>query len=140
MTIPITKRVNDSRSKDLPVNQEVTKNSDGSGGPVDLPGGSPLKQTESYDQKTERFENFEKGKDTLISGNSVNYNMAKRINMSETSLAALHLGTDGKGGKGTVSYNIPKDQKTLQDKSTGNYRIDTVHNKEKLKNSFKPSN
>ena len=50
MTIPITKRVNDSRSKDLPVNQEVTKNSDGSGGPVDLPGGSPLKQVESYDK------------------------------------------------------------------------------------------
>ena len=140
MTIPITKRVNDSRSKDLPVNQEVTKNSDGSGGPVDLPGGSPLKQVESYGKKTSRFEGFEKGKDTLISGSSVNSNMAKRINMSETSLAALHLGTDGKGGKGTVSYNIPKDQKTLQDNSTGIYRVDSVHNKEKLKNSFKPSN
>ena len=135
MTTPITQKA--KQKGKFPTNQEVTMNADGSGCPINL---SPLKQTESYDQKTARFENFEKGKDTLISGSSVNHNMAKRINMSNTSLAALHLKTDGKGGKGTVSYNIPKDQKTLQDKSTGNYRVDTVHNKEKLKKSFKSIN
>ena len=140
MIIPITKRVNNSRSKDLPVNQEVTKNSDGSGGPVDLPGGSPLKQVESYGEKTARFEGFEKGKDTLISGSSVNRNQAKRINMSNTSMASLFLGTNGKGGKGTVSNNIPKDQKTLLDNSAGTYRVDSVHNKKKLKDNFTPSN
>ena len=43
MHTPITKRVNDSRSKNLPINQEVTKGADGGGGPVDLPGGSPAK-------------------------------------------------------------------------------------------------
>ena len=111
MTIPITKRVNDSRSKDLPVNQEVTKNSDGSGGPVDLPGGSPLKQVESYDKKVSRFESFEKGRDTLISGSSVNRNMAKSINKFNTSMASVSLGTNGEGGKGTVSHNIPKIKK-----------------------------
>jgi hypothetical protein len=140
MTIPITKRVNDSRSKDLPVNQEVTKNSDGSGGPVDLPGGSPLKQVESYDKKVSRFESFEKGRDTLISGSSVNRNMAKSINKFNTSMASVSLGTNGEGGKGTVSHNIPEDQKTLLDNSTGTYRVDSVHNKKKLKDNFKPSN
>lgn len=135
MTTPITQKA--KQKGGFPTNQEVTMNADGSGGPINL---SPLKQTESYDKKVARFENYEKGKDTLISGSSVNHNMAKRINMSNTSMAALHLGTSGKGGKGTVSYNTPKDQKTFQDKSTGNYRIDTVHNKEKLKNSFKSSN
>ena len=134
MTTPITQKA--KQKGEFPINQEVTMNADGSGGPINL---SPLKQTESYAQKTARFENF-KPSDTLISGSSVNHNMAKRINMSNTSMAALHLGTGGKGGKGTVSYNIPKDQKTFQDRSTGKYRIDTIHDKEKLKNSFKPSN
>jgi len=33
---PITKRVNESRSYKFPVNQEVTMNADGSGGPISI--------------------------------------------------------------------------------------------------------
>jgi|13_taG_2_1085334.scaffolds.fasta_scaffold00145_5 hypothetical protein len=36
MKLPITKRVNDARSYKFPVNQEVTMNADGSGGPVSI--------------------------------------------------------------------------------------------------------
>ena len=36
MKQPITKRVNDARSYKFPVNQEVTMNADGSGGPVSI--------------------------------------------------------------------------------------------------------
>lgn len=36
MSKPITKRVNDARSYKFPVNQEVTMNADGSGGPVSI--------------------------------------------------------------------------------------------------------
>ncbi len=36
MSKPITKRVNDARSYKFPVNQEVTMNADGTGGPVSI--------------------------------------------------------------------------------------------------------
>lgn len=36
MSKPITKKVNEARSYNFPVNQEVTMNADGSGGPVSI--------------------------------------------------------------------------------------------------------
>ena len=135
MTTPITEKAKQKGT--YPVNQEVTMNADGSGGPINM---SPFKQTDSYEKKTSNFPNFEKGRDTLISGSSVDYNFAKRINKSSSDLAAQSLSTNKKGGNGTVSYSIPKDSKTFQDSSTGVYRHDSIHNKEKLKQSYKSTN
>lgn len=36
MSKPITKRVSEARSYNFPVNQEVTMNADGSGGPISI--------------------------------------------------------------------------------------------------------
>ena len=131
MTIPITKRVNDSRSKDLPVNQEVTKNSDGSGGPVDLPGGSPLKQT----KKTE----FEKYKDSAES------RFPNSFNVDNDTMLVSHHGDEGtsksynylnkelgvKAGTIKSGQTQPKDEKLEYNSSEGVYRHSTVYSKTK---------
>tara|TARA_R110002096_G_scaffold316485_2_gene511002 strand:+ start:817 stop:1206 length:390 start_codon:yes stop_codon:yes gene_type:complete len=126
MIIPITKRVNDSRSKDLPVNQEVTKNSDGSGGPVDLPGGSPLKQTKKTDYEEykssakNRFSNFNVDKDTMLVSHHGDEQTSKRFNYLNKELGV-------KAGTIKPGQTQPKNEKLESNKTT--YRYSTLYNK-----------
>ena len=56
MNEPITKRVLQRKSKNFPVNQEVTMNADGSGGPINL---SPLKKKDAcYHKVKARYDVF----------------------------------------------------------------------------------
>lgn len=56
MNEPITKRVLQRRSTNFPVNQEVTMNADGSGGPINL---SPFKKKDAcYHKAKAKYDVF----------------------------------------------------------------------------------
>lgn len=72
-----------------------------------------------YRENSKRsFPNFNKEKDTVVSGKSKSLNIAQRISTTRATAASL-------GGKsGTVS-GLRKEQKTYKNRSTGNYIVKT---------------
>ncbi len=54
MSTPITKKVKDSGTGSYPVNEEVTKNADGSGGPVSI----AKKKDACYHKAKEKYDVF----------------------------------------------------------------------------------
>lgn len=100
MTTPITQKA--KQKGEFPINQEVTMNADGSGGPINL---SPLKQTEYEKYKataTSRFPNFNVKKDTMIvshhgdEGTSKSYNTSKALIGKKKGLIDSVSSSDGK--------------------------------------------
>ncbi len=103
MTTPITQKA--KQKGEFPVNQEVTMNADGSGGPINL---SPLKQTSEYEKykstAASRFPNsFNVDKDSMIVTYHGNEMTSKRYNTSEASIGKK---------KGLIKSVSPSDQKT----------------------------
>ena len=54
-------------------------------------------------------------------------------------MAGLSL-NNATSGKSSGSRAFPKDQRTTQSRSTGQYKIQSVYNKEALKKSITPTN
>ena len=140
MGLPITTLVKQRKSSKFPVNQEVTKNADGTGGPVSIakqtkykPQSEPKNRKEykqrqnqykkdPYQKAVDKFPQFNQKTDTIISTTSGNYNLNKMINLTKAKNAATNL-YDGnssnsyrikklKGPKDSVSYYEDNGMKT----------------------------
>jgi hypothetical protein len=137
-----------------PVNQEVTQNADGSGGPIAIakqvytPQQDPKnkkqykKRLEQYKQdpyqkSVDKFPQFNQETDTIISTTSGNYNLNKTMNLAKAQNAATHL-RDGntsnnytinnmRGPKDSASYREPDGRTTTYD----------LHDKEGLRSSVR---
>ena len=156
MSIPITKKIADRKKGSFPLNQEVTLNADGSGGPIAVakqtkeyqyqPPPQTRKQLKKrskqyekypYQKSVDKFENFNQLKDTVLNATSRNFNMNKQINNLNAKNAATYLYdkntsddytiTNIKGPKESASYRGPNNQITTYD----------LYDKEELKNSVK---
>ena len=155
MKTPITTLVKQRKSSKFPVNQEVTMKADGSGGPV-----SVAKQTtyefqsepenkkqykqrlkqykeDPYQKAVDKFPQFNRETDTIISTTSGNLNINKQINLAKAQNAATHL-YDNNTSKNYVVSNIkaPTDSKSYREPGGKTTTYD-LHNKENLKGSVK---
>jgi len=155
MSIPITKKIADRKKGSFPLNQEVTLNADGSGGPISIakqtnyqyqPPPETRKQSKQrskqykenpYQESVDKFPEFNQKTDTIISATSRQYNTNKQINLLKAQNAAANLYdgntsnnytiTNIKGPKDSASYRGPDGKTTTYD----------LYDKESLKNSVK---
>ena len=86
------------------------------------------------------FSNFDMKNDTIIQGKSRNYGIAQDKSMHNKNMAGLSLHKGATSGRSSGSRAFPKEQRQVQSRSTGNYKIQTVYNKEALKKSITPTN
>ena len=85
------------------------------------------------------FSNFDMKNDTIIQGKSKSYNIAASKASHNKNMAGLSL-NNATSGRSSGSRAFPKEQRQVQSQSTGNYKIQTVYNKEALKKSVTPTN
>jgi len=85
------------------------------------------------------FPSFDMKNDTIIQGKSKNYNIAASKATHNKNMAGLSL-NNATSGKSSGSRAFPKDQRTTQSRSTGQYKIQSVYNKDALKKSITPTN
>jgi hypothetical protein len=85
------------------------------------------------------FSNFDIQNDTIIQGKSRNYGIAADKSTHNKNMAGLSL-NNATSGRSSGSRAFPKEQRTTQSRSTGEYKIQTVYNKEALKKSISPTN
>ncbi len=137
-----------------PVNQEVTQNADGSGGPIAIakqvytPQQDPknkkqakerLRQYEQdpYQRSVDKFPQFNQTNDTIISSTSGNRNLNKHMNSLKAKNAATHL-HDGNTSNNYTINNMrgPKDSASYREPN-GNITTYELHDKEGLRSSVK---
>jgi hypothetical protein len=85
------------------------------------------------------FSNFDMKNDTIIQGKSKSYNIAASKATHNKNMAGLSL-NNATSGRSSGSRVFPKDQRTTQSQSTGEYKIQSVYNKDALKKSITPTN
>ena len=85
------------------------------------------------------FSNFDMKNDTIIQGKSRDYSIAQDKSIHNKNMAGLSL-NNATSGRSSGSRAFPKEQRQVQSRSTGNYKIQTVYNKEALKKSITPTN
>ena len=98
--------------------------------------------TKNYAEKgidVNNFSNFDMKNDTIIQGKSKSYNIAASKATHNKNMAGLSL-NNATSGKSSGSRAFPKDQRTTQSRSTGEYKIQSVYNKSALKKSITPTN
>ena len=98
--------------------------------------------TKNYAKKgidVNNFSNFDIKNDTIIEGRSRDYNIATSKATHNRNMAALSL-NNATSGKYSGNRTFPKEQRQVQSQSTGNYKIQTVYNKEALKKTITPTN
>jgi hypothetical protein len=98
--------------------------------------------TKNYAEKgidVNNFSNFDMKNDTIIQGKSKSYNIAASKATHNKNMAGLSL-NNATSGKSSGSRAFPKDQRTTQSRSTGEYKIQSVYNKNALKKSITPTN
>lgn len=150
---PITTLVKERKSSKFPVNQEVTKNADGTGGPVSMakqtkykPQSEPknkkeykqrLKQykQDPYQKAVDKFPQFNQATDTIISSTSGSYNLNKSINLNKAQNAATNL-YDGNTSNNYTIRNMkgPKDSASYYE-SDGRTTTYDLYDKKELKGS-----
>lgn len=149
---PITTLVKERKSSKFPVNQEVTKNADGTGGPVSIakqtykPQSEPknkkqykerLKQykKDSYQKAVDKFPQFNQATDTIISSTSGSYNLNKSMNLAKAQNAATNL-HDNNTSNNYIIRNMqgPKDSASYYE-SDGRTTTYDLYDKENLKKS-----
>lgn len=128
---------NATRSAGKPVNQEVTLNADGSGGPISIAKQTKKRLNQSYQKSVDKFPQFNKKTDTIISTTSGDWNMNKQINLTKAQNAATHL-YDNNTSKNYVVSNMeaPKDSKSYRE-SDGKTTTYDLYDKENLKGRVK---
>ena len=103
---------------------------------------SPLKQARKnnpYKKLTDRFPQFNQATDTIVSGSSINQNLAQKKVFHAAGRAALSLSGLNSGNVSLVK-SPPKAQKTTRKTSTGEYTTYHLYDKDKLKSSVSPIN
>jgi len=85
------------------------------------------------------FSNFDMKNDTIIQAKSRDYGIAQEKSIQNRNIAGLSL-HNATSGRSSGSRVFPKEQRATQSRSTGNYKIQTVYNKEALKKSITPTN
>ena len=86
------------------------------------------------------FSNFNINTDTIVEGKSRNYGIAQDKSIHNKNMAGLSFYEGATSGRSSGSRAFPKEQRQVQSRSTGNYKIQTVYNKEALKKSVTPTN
>tara|TARA_R110000765_G_scaffold418007_1_gene521120 strand:+ start:333 stop:713 length:381 start_codon:yes stop_codon:yes gene_type:complete len=86
------------------------------------------------------FPSYNMKTDTIIQGKSRNHGMAQTKNIYNKNMAGLSFHKGATSGRSSGSRAFPIDQRTTQSQSTGNYKIQTVYNKDALKKSVTPTN
>lgn len=144
---------NVTQGAEKPVNQEVTQNADGSGGPVSIakqtkykpqPGPKNRKEykqrskqykQDPYQKAVDKFPQFNQATDTIISSTSGSYNLNKSINLNKAQNAATNL-YDGNTSNNYTIRNMqgPKDSASYYE-SDGRTTTYDLYDKEKLKNT-----
>ena len=98
--------------------------------------------TKNYAEKgidVNNFSNFDIENDTIIQGKSKSYNIAASKATHNKNMAGLSL-NNATSGRSSGSRTFPKEQRQVQSRSTGNYKIQSVYNKEALKKTITPTN
>ena len=85
------------------------------------------------------FPSYNMKTDTIIQGKSRNFGIAQDKSNFNKSMAGLSL-NNATSGRSSGSRAFPIDQRTTQSTSTGQYKIQTVYNKDALKKSVTPTN
>ena len=99
--------------------------------------------TKNYAKKgidVNNFPSFNINTDTIIQGKSRNYGIAASKASHNKGVAGLSLHEGATSGRSSGSRAFPIDQRTTQSTSTGQYKIQTVFNKNALKKSVTPTN
>ena len=86
------------------------------------------------------FPSYNMKTDTIIQGKSRNFGVAQDKSNFNKSMAGLSLNKGATSGRSSGSRAFPIDQRTTQSTSTGQYKIQTVYNKDALKKSVTPTN
>ena len=86
------------------------------------------------------FSNFDMKNDTIIEGKSIDYSIAQGKGTHNKNMAGLSLHPGATSGRSSGGRVFPKERREVKSTSTGNYKIQTVYNKEALKNSVTPTN
>jgi len=149
---PITTLVKERKSSKFPVNQEVTKNADGTGGPVSIakqtykPQEAPKSKKEykqrqkqykenPYQKAVDKFPQFNQATDTIISNTSNSWNLNKTMNLSKAQRAAINLHDNSTSDSYEISnMKGPKDSTSYYE-SDGRTTTYDLYNKEDLKKS-----
>jgi len=149
---PITTLVKERKSSKFPVNQEVTKNADGTGGPVSIakqtyrPQEAPKSKKEykqrqkqykenPYQKAVDKFPQFNQATDTIISNTSNSWNLNKTMNLSKAQRAAINLHDNSTSDSYEISnMKGPKDSASYYE-SDGRTTTYDLYNKEDLKKS-----
>ena len=125
MSIPITTLVQRRKSNKFPVNQEVTKNADGTGGPVSI-----AKQTEVYSKVTLQSNN--KNKNVAYNAERVvrdkNSTTIQRANENKVKTRSYRVNEDGTGTLAVGGSNNPRGRtRTINNPEKAQRKMDRVN-------------
>jgi len=134
---PITTLVKQRKSSRFPANQEVTKNADGTGGPVSI----AKQTTKAYKKVSKKFPDFNKKTDTIMSsrGHFIEDNLqANTINAKNASSYLFNKNNKNSGNsKNIVKYVESEDDKSFMS-SDGVVTTHSLYKKDKLKDAVTP--
>ena len=123
MGLPITTLVKQRKSSKFPVNQEVTRNADGSGGPVSI-----AKQAEVYSKVTQKSDNNNVSYNAERVVRDQNSTTIQRANEDKVKTRSYRINDDGTGTLAVSSSNNPRGRKrTINTPDKAQRKMDRIN-------------